>query len=49
MPAMVPFASAIGRTPVRPAPSLGEHTAAVLTELGVAPDELPALSAARVI
>lgn len=49
MPGMVPFASAIGRTPVRPAPSLGEHTAAVLTELGVAPDELPALSAARVI
>jgi crotonobetainyl-CoA:carnitine CoA-transferase CaiB-like acyl-CoA transferase len=33
----------------RPAPTLGEHNDAVLTELGLAADEIAALAADRVI
>jgi crotonobetainyl-CoA:carnitine CoA-transferase CaiB-like acyl-CoA transferase len=49
MPGMVPFASAIQRSPVMPAPLLGQHTAAVLHCLGIDAAELPALSGLGVI
>lgn len=49
MPGMVPFASAIARSPVAPAPLLGQHTAEVLACLGVTADELPALCSRGVI
>lgn len=35
LPGVGPFFPALGRTPSRPAPALGEHTAAVLAEFGV--------------
>lgn len=35
LPGVGPFYPAVGRTPPRPAPGLGEHTAAVLAEFGV--------------
>ncbi len=49
MPGMTPFAGAVARSPVAPAPLLGEHTAAVLAELGVPAADLPALAAAGII
>ncbi len=49
MPGMTPFASAVSRSPVAPAPLLGEHTTAVLTALGVRAEDLPALAAAGII
>jgi crotonobetainyl-CoA:carnitine CoA-transferase CaiB-like acyl-CoA transferase len=48
MPGMVPFAGAIARSPVVPAPLLGQHTAAVLGALGVSPDELVVLAQAGI-
>lgn len=35
LPGVGPFFPSVGRTPARPAPALGEHTAAVLAEFGV--------------
>ncbi|MCA9824098.1 MAG: CaiB/BaiF CoA-transferase family protein [Dehalococcoidia bacterium] len=49
MPGMVPFGSIVDRTPVRPAPTLGQHTAAVLEALGVDREDLPILAAAGII
>jgi crotonobetainyl-CoA:carnitine CoA-transferase CaiB-like acyl-CoA transferase len=49
MPGMVPFASAVQRSPVRPAPLLGQHTAEVIDWLGIDRAELPALSGQGVI
>jgi crotonobetainyl-CoA:carnitine CoA-transferase CaiB-like acyl-CoA transferase len=42
----------LSRTPpddTRPAPALGEHTRAVLAELGYAPDDIEALAAAGAV
>jgi crotonobetainyl-CoA:carnitine CoA-transferase CaiB-like acyl-CoA transferase len=49
MPGMAPFASAVARSPLSPAPLLGEHTRTVLECLGVRPAELPALRGTGVI
>ena len=46
------FPSRASATPAsvrRPAPLIGEHTDEVLTELGVAPDEIERLAAAGVV
>jgi crotonobetainyl-CoA:carnitine CoA-transferase CaiB-like acyl-CoA transferase len=48
MPGMVPFASAVARSPVGHAPLLGEHTAEVLGALGLTPDEITALTGAAI-
>jgi len=45
MPGMAPFASEVARSPVVPAPLLGQHTAEVMQCLAVAHEELPALNA----
>jgi crotonobetainyl-CoA:carnitine CoA-transferase CaiB-like acyl-CoA transferase len=49
MPGMVPFASAVARSPVRHAPLLGEHTAAVLGALDLTPEEITALTGAAIV
>jgi len=49
MPGMVPFASAVARSPVRPAPLLGEHTHAILSALDLSDDEITVLAGAGVI
>jgi crotonobetainyl-CoA:carnitine CoA-transferase CaiB-like acyl-CoA transferase len=49
---MTGFPIKLGGTPARirrPAPALGEHTEAVLRELGYAPDRIAALQAAKII
>ena len=49
---MVNFPVRASATPARltrPAPLLGEHTAEVLTELGLAPDEIQRLAATGAI
>ncbi len=43
MPGMVPFASAVGREPVRHAPLLGEHNAEVFDALGLSDEAVAAL------
>ncbi len=48
MPGMVPFASAVSRSPVAPAPLLGQHTTAILAELDVSDDDLVQLVAVGV-
>ncbi len=49
MPGMVPFGSAVSRSPMEPAPLLGQHTTGVLKALGVTERELPALASAGII
>jgi crotonobetainyl-CoA:carnitine CoA-transferase CaiB-like acyl-CoA transferase len=49
MPGMVPFASAVSRSPVRHAPLLGQHTGEVLGALGLTREDLAALAGAGVI
>lgn len=49
MPGMVPFAGAVARDPVRPAPLLGQHTAEVLGALGLSADEIVALAGAGIV
>lgn len=49
MPGMAPFASAVSRSPVAPAPLLGQHTAEVLAGLGVTADDLRTLVAEGIV
>jgi crotonobetainyl-CoA:carnitine CoA-transferase CaiB-like acyl-CoA transferase len=49
MPGMAPFASNTPRTPVAPAPLLGQHTAEVLGALGLTPAEILALTGAGIV
>jgi crotonobetainyl-CoA:carnitine CoA-transferase CaiB-like acyl-CoA transferase len=49
MPGMAPFAGAVARSPVTPAPLLGKHTGEVLARLGVSPDDLIVLAGAGVV
>ena len=49
MPGMVPFASAVARSPVSPAPLLGADNAAIFGALGVSAAELRSLSGAGII
>ncbi|HVC31571.1 MAG TPA: CoA transferase, partial [Steroidobacteraceae bacterium] len=49
MPGMVPFASATARSPVAPAPLLGEHNGAVFGSLGLSASEIVSLSAAGIL
>lgn len=49
MPGMVPFASNVLRSPVRPAPLLGQHTGEILQSLGIVPADFPGMAASGVI
>ena len=49
MPGVVPFASALLRSPVSPAPLLGQHTADILAHLGVGQDERTVLAGAGIV
>lgn len=49
MPGMVPFAGALTRSPVSPAPLLGQHTAEVLAQVGIGTDELVMLAGAGIV
>jgi crotonobetainyl-CoA:carnitine CoA-transferase CaiB-like acyl-CoA transferase len=49
MPGPVPFASNVSRTPVRPAPMLGQHNAEIFGELGLTLDDLKALTGAGIV
>jgi crotonobetainyl-CoA:carnitine CoA-transferase CaiB-like acyl-CoA transferase len=49
MPGMVPFASNTPRTPVSPAPLLGQHNAGVFAALGLTPEDIAGLTGAGIV